>query len=430
MPPLRFFHQLLTQQAEPAVTYYVRGTSTNVNGSETFKIQFINDGAQTPSTAETITCAVDGNGNWEHQYNGKKIYSLNQTFFENTTIISIEFSEDFEACTDLRAAFTRATMATISMPNAILSNVTSALLAFKQTNATIALPLATFASVVDGGNSAADLGGNGMFCGAQGNINLPSATFASLTNARGMFFSVGKISTSATFASVVDAFGMFYEAHEIDLQQATFASVTNAEDMFRNAIDADKDITLPSATFASVTNAWGMFLDNKAKSISMPNATFGNCTNMTNIFLRCVNATSISMPNATFASATNESNVRGIFYGCTALQSINWQSATLQSILYTTNIFYTCNALQNISVPTNSTAIAQTATPSNTPIDARYSPLTYQSMYNLASWVRDFTGYSAHTITFKTSAWNALTAAEQANIDSILTAKNWTRALA
>ena len=410
-----------------AVVYYIKGTSTAA--TETFTLRFIDDSTQAITT-ETITCVVDGNGNWEHQYNGKKIYSLANTFYEKTTMLSIEFSEDFEACTELASAFLRATMATISMPNAILSNVTSVLNAFKQTNATIVLPLATFASVVDGGTSLAGLNGNGMFFGAQGNINLPSASFASLVNARGMFFGVGKISSSASFASVVDAYGMFSEAHEIDLQQTTFASVTNAENMFGNAIDADKDMILPLATFASVTNALGMCADNKAKSISMPNATFGNCTNMTNIFLRCVNATSISMPIATFASAANASNVRGIFYGCTALQSINWQSATLQSIIYTTNIFYTCNVLQNISVPTNSTAIAQTATPSNTPIDARYSPLTYQSMYNLASWVRDFTGYSAHTMTFKTSAWNALSSAEQNTIDGILSGKNWTRAIA
>jgi hypothetical protein len=51
-------------------------------------------------------------------------------------------------------------------------------------------------------------------------------------------------------------------------------------------------------------------------------------------------------------------------------------------------------------------------------------------MLAIANWVRDFTGYTAHTCTFKTTAWNALTAAEQDNIDAILTAKNWVRAIA
>jgi hypothetical protein len=52
------------------------------------------------------------------------------------------------------------------------------------------------------------------------------------------------------------------------------------------------------------------------------------------------------------------------------------------------------------------------------------------SLLNAANWCADLTGLSAKTITFDTSAWNALTSAEQATIQGILQSKNWNLATA
>ena len=368
------------------VVYVVRGTSTNIGGTETFNVVYINDGSSVPESNVTERCFVDAQGNWSFSFTGKKIYGLAAFASNNTRITSVDFTD---------AALALVRMSNVNAQGAFMgcSNLQS-----------VSFPIAeTFENVETCRNLF-----NG--CTSLTAIDMPNATFENCTDCYQMFADCSALTT-------------------FNLPNATFASATECYGMFLRAGTVQMNFSLPSATFANVINALGFMTDLKAASVAMPVATFANCTDMTNIFLRCT-ATSISMPNATFASATNQSNVRGIFYGCTALQTINWQSATLQSILYTTNIFYTCNALQNISVPTNATAIAPTATPSNTPIDARYSPLTYQSMFNLASWVCDFSGQSAHTMTFKTSAWNALSSAEQNTIDGILSGKNWNRAIA
>ena len=93
-------------------------------------------------------------------------------------------------------------------------------------------------------------------------------------------------------------------------------------------------------------------------------------------------------------------------------------------------MFYACNALTALEVPQGSTAILPTSTAVNTPMDLHFSPLTYTSMLKVANWLSDLTGYTAHTVTFKATAWAALTAAEQATIQGILSGKNWTLATA
>ena len=402
-----------------AFIYVVRGTSSNINGQETFNIQYIQDGANLPDAVTTETVQVAADGSWEFEYSRKKIYKLEAPFGSDagnvTTITTLNFSaaDDFSRLVGIpRMCWRLVNLTYVNFANQTFENCIDFRTAFYD--------CAKLTTIVWSDNLNLD---NAQFIGQSFGV---FQNCALLSNE-----SVQKFIQNQTFASLQDARNAFYGCTALtalNFAKATFENLRYTERMFSNMANL-QSLLLPYATFASVTHALNMFVDNGVTNISMPNATFGNCTDMTNLFLRCVNATSISMPNATFASATNQYNVRGIFYGCTALQSINWQSATLQSILYTGNIFYGCTALQNIAVPTNSTAIAQTATPSNTPINARDLPLTYQSMVNLASWVRDFSGQSAHSMTFKTSAWNALTAAEQSNIDTILSGKNWTRVL-
>lgn len=498
MPPLRIFHQLLTQQAEPAVTYYVRGTSTNIGGTETFNIQYIRDGASTPDAATTETVQVAADGSWEFEYSGKKIYSLETFAYNNTTITSADFSasDDLTQCTSLQSAFestsgmlsltfvqtlenvTNGSRAfhfcgnnvVLSMNNATFANLLIGGRMFVCDTTTISLPSATFASLTDANNDN-NLGFGGMFQSRTEishkphTINLPSATFANLTNAVSMFYNQPQLTTLtmplATFASVTNAMQMFSTCSQLQamaLPSATFASVTNAESMFENCTSvtscdlsaatfgnvltasrmfigfgSNLAFTLPIATFASLTTAGRMFRGGFA-SISMPLATFANMINSNTennaiygaMFSRIV-AKTISMPSATFG---NLANALGMFNECMQLETLTLSVATFASASNTQSMFSSCSKLTDIVLTQVDTAILPTSTPANAPLDLRAAPLTYASMLNVANWVSDMSGQSAHTCTFKTSAWNALTAAEQANIDAILTAKNWTRALA
>ena len=283
MPPLRYFHQLLTQQGAPAVTYYVRGTSSNIGNTETFNIQYINDRAASPETATTETVQVAADGSWEFSYSGKKIYSLlSFASLCKTTILTCDFS----AADD----FTRIT----------------------------------------------NFGGN----------NTGSGAFAGCTN---------------------------------------------------------------------------------LTSVDLSNALLTACTNFDYVFYGCSNILTINVVNAIFG---NLATLNRCFEGCSKLTTLDLSAATFASVTRVYRTFYNCSKLTTFSVPGNSTAILPSSSASDAPMDLHWSPLDYASMLKVANWLCDLTGYSAHTVTFKTSAWNALTSAEQANIDSILTAKNWTRQLA
>lgn len=208
---------------------------------------------------------------------------------------------------------------------------------------------------------------------------------------------------SATFASATNADYAFYytsSVTEIVLSAATFASLTSARAMF-NYCGLTTALSIDNATFANLADGWGMFSSTNISSLSMAVATFGNLTNIQYWLQDSKLVTSLNMPLATFAKITDSRFA-----------------------------FTRCNALQDINVPNISTAIAQTSNATNTPIDLHFSPLTYQSMLKVANWLSDLTGYTAHTCTFKATAWNALSAAEQSTIDGILSGKNWTRAIA
>lgn len=412
-----------------AVVYAIRGTSTNVGGSETFAIQFIQDGSQTPDAAETITCAVDSSGNWEYLYNGKKIYSLAAFARNNSTLLSIDMTDAdeceqcassynmFGGCANLSAInlsaqkFTNATnigmmfynvpkLQTLSLPNATFANATDAESFCQQASSalleTISMPNATFASLTTA---------KAMFynCQKVTTISMPNATFASLQNANNMFRAMKQLTSLSlpqTFANLTNAETMFYDCdhlQNLDLSSATFASLTTVRQMFFG-MKALTAIDLSSATFASVTDGYGMFNqygNHPLQTLSLPNATFANVTNAFAMFL-ADGLRTLNIPNATFASVT----------------STSYMLSDLKN-------------LTTINVPQGTFPITFGFTRSNSGI-----ALTYQSMVNVANWCKDLTGGTAQTLTLNTSAWNALTAAEQATIQGILQAKNWNLATA
>ncbi len=153
-------------------------------------------------------------------------------------------------------------------------------------------------------------------------------------------------------------------------------------------------------------------------------ATFENCATAIAMFFSCSALTSIDLGAATFANLTN---AQSMFRNCSALVDIDLTSATFAKVTSAGTLFSYDSLLANITLTQLNTAFTPASTVTITFQHSQY--LTYTSMLNIANWLCDRTGYTARTCTFNTTAWNALTAAEQSNIDTILSGKNWTRVL-
>ena len=414
-----------------AVVYTIKGTSSNVNGTETFTIQFIDDGAVFPSAAETITCAVDGNGNWGFDYLGKKVYSLQSFSYNNQNILTIDFSaaDDFSKLTSLRNAFTScANITSYNFSGKVLDNVTDAYQCFANNHSLLTNDLSnqTFASLINAQQ---------MFyqCESLPNINLQSAILSNVTTLYYFAMSCTSVQyvdlSAATLDNVTTAYQAFFgcsNVTSIDIKNATFSVLTNASGMFASC-GLLANLDLRTATFASTTSIQQFLTSDSAlTTLRLDNATFANVTTAQIAFANLFNITAISLPNATFEKLTNALQM---FYYCREATSISMPKATFERVTDARNAFNNCNKLTDITLPQNSTAIATNAG-TNGNVNISWSPLTYQSMLNVAKWLNDLTGYTAHTCTFKVSAWNALSTAEQNTIDGILSGKNWTRAIA
>lgn len=430
---LRFFRSLLAQNLAPAVTYYVRGTSTNVGGTETFNIQYIADGASTPDSATTETVNVAADGSWEFSYTGKKIYSLYGFAKNNTTITAFDFSnaDDFSAITSLREAFYSSALTSLDFSGKTFQNVTNGYLAFNILNACTSINLAdaTFENLLDASSMFSQTS-----AAVTKSIDLRSATFANLTNAPRMFMGT-KVSTidlsSATFASVTNAIYMFgtFTAANLSLPNATFASVTNAHAMFSGSSGLIS-VSMPNATFESALDTYQMFYNcTNMTSLNLDSATFNSVTDAGFMFNVVTKLPTISMPLATFKAVTN---AQGIFsqYNNALLTTISMPNATFESLTTTANAnFFNGNYGNSVTSWTSKAVGVDNKSIGVT--FAFYAPrLNYASFLNVANWLKDLTGGTAQTVTLSSVAWNALSSAEQNTIDGILTAKNWSRALA
>lgn len=414
-----------------SVTYVIRGTSTNVNGSETFKIQYINDGAVNPSSVETVTCNVDANGNWEFSYSGKKIYSLKQYLSLATAVTTLDFSasDNFSELTSMEDfAHNNLTLSNVNFGATKSSaKLTTIFRIFRGATAmrNVDLSAFTFENVIDV---------SAMFNENSGitSVDLRNATFASATNISYMFQNCTSLTSidlrKATFASATASIHFCYSCTSltsIDLSEATFEALTTSTAMFYNCTSLTA-LSFPKATFNSLQTAGG----------SVGNGMFNSCTNLQtinfksgitmpnltlpqNMFRNCEALLTLSLPDVTFA---NCATVHNMFNGCKAMTTLNLDSATFAAANAANDFVTNMLALTTVVLPSSSTW--------NVALDFRYSPLTYNSMVYVANWLKDLTGGTAKTVNFKTSAWNALTAAEQTTIDNILSGKNWTRVLA
>ena len=414
-----------------AVSYVVRGTSSNVNGTATFKIQYINDGAVNPSTVERVTCNVDANGNWEFSYRGKKIYSLEEFLSLATAVTTLDFSasDDFSELTSMAAfAYNHITLSNVNFGATKSSaKLTTIYRIFRGATAmrNVDLSAFTFENVIDAGT---------MFNENSGitSVDLRNATFASATNISYMFQNCTSLTSidlrKATFASATTS-AYFCSGctslASIDLSEATFEALTASAAMFNNCTSLTA-LSFPKATFNSLQTAGGtagsgMFntcthlqtLTFKS-GITMPNLTLPQ-----NMFRGCEALLTLSLPDVTFA---NCATVHNMFNGCKAMTTLNLDAATFAAATGANGFVINMLALTTVVLPSSSTW--------NVALDFRYSPLTYDSMVYVANWLKDLTGGTAKTVTFKTAAWNALTAAEQTTIQVILSGKNWTLATA
>lgn len=404
-----------------AVVYAIKGKSTAA--SETFTLQFIDDNTQAITT-ETITCAVEGSGNWEYEYSRKKIYSLANAWRNNTTITSLDFSAT-DGLTELasmenmcsQTGANISNITNIDFSNCTLEKCTNIKLAFNYCGkSTLSLSFvdATFAAL----NNI-----NGAFAGFGGNSLTINATLSNVTDCGSAFYLCKAIISlpNATFASASNANLTFSQITQttLSLPNATFANVLNASYMFANNANLTA-LSLPNATFASATTTANMFyLSNKLQTISLPLATFENVTIASAMFNNNFSSLTetISLPLATFDKVTNATAM----FVSPKINTLNIPNATFARVTNTTNMFAYATLLTSFDCYTDTFNVTFSLAP---------CPLTYQSMVNVANWCKDLTGGTAQTLTLNTTAWNALTAAEQANIDTILSAKNWTRAIA
>ena len=535
-----------------AVSYVVSGTSSNVNGTETFIVRFIQNGAQQPGANETITCNVDANGDWSFEYQNKKIYSLADFATNNTTVITIDFSnaDDFSELyrlgntntglslgatqlttitfgnghiygklANVQNAFSNSHLTTVDIENINFNNVIVAQSAFNNASALTSLNFgnsATFASL----ENAYQMFRN---CSALTSISMPNATFESVTDARAMFYNCNLLTTitwAATFTALQTCGGIsqgfFQECRSltsINLDSCVFANVTNIRNMFNNCraitaisipnatFEAVTDVTqmfyvcsslvtidLPKATFASATTiTYWLNSASAVKTINLPKATFANLPNGTGMFGEMPNLESVIISEATFAAmtATSDSNANGMFRNTPKLTAVSMPEAIFGEVAHARQMFQGCGVngikidmpkatfakctnafrmfnrfgraygnIAEINMPLATFDLLPTGTsldgaiemfgqnsnltkltvPNSSTLDAAISlsdaPLGYNSLLAVANWLKDLTGGTAKTVTFKTSAWNALTTAEQTTIDNILSGKNWTRVLA
>lgn len=107
------------------------------------------------------------------------------------------------------------------------------------------------------------------------------------------------------------------------------------------------------------------------------------------------------------------------FDDCENLETLDIRSVTKWS-----------NGLLDNDLKLTNLYVPQTA---NFDLDLSFSsnPLSYDSMIRVAGWLKDLTGLTAKTVTFKASTYNALTAEQKATLQNIIvTQKGWNLATA
>ena len=153
------------------------------------------------------------------------------------------------------------------------------------------------------------------------------------------------------------------------------------------------------------------------------NITLENCTDINYSFDTCKLIKIWNLSKVSTKITTNSWN--SFFYGNSELETLHLESLNVSTTNVNNdgNAFKNCKKLTNLFVPQNSQQ--------NYSINLSYSPLSYDSMLRVAGWLKDLSGGTAQTITFKADTYNALTAEQQAALTAIIvTEKGWNLATA
>ena len=250
--------------------------------------------------------------------------------------------------------------------------------------------------------------------------------------------------TTVTENAVIDGNGKWdvsYSGKKIYDMTDTFASNTIVESI--ELTEAMKENISMSGTFNMCKNL-EYFLSK--------NATWDKTNNINRLFRRCYSIKNIDFgKNPTFKCiGFSQLGAYQMFYDCNELISIDGlggatfeESATFYMMfnnckklttlqLHSINIsnseqssqmFSSCNSLSELYIPQDSSnELSQ---------DLRWSPLTYDSMLRVAGWLKDLSGGTAQTVTFKADTYNALSAEQKAEVEGIIvTQKGWILATA
>lgn len=315
----------------------------------------------------------------------------------------------------------------VSMPLSDFSEADSLFSMFsncKELN-TINMPIATFANVVDMQymfDSASMIYGN-VDWGA-----IFPLCVAQPVHIDGMFYNAKNIVsvdlTDLDMSAVTSMTWTFYDSglHDLTMDVAQFASVTNYTRTFCNCkLSATTNTLLSTISFSAATITKEMFKGvsryQSTGNLNLATATFENVTDATSMF-EGADVTSIQMPLATFEKVTNANKM---FYNAASPNEINMPSATFDVVTSADSIFLGCTNLTYLKVPDSSTW------PLN--FSLAHSPnLTVTYFVAIAKWVKDYSGGTAHSVTFNATAksdWQLNHTATYMGGEIIFTTKNW-----
>lgn len=428
-----------------ATIFHIRGTVTSGTSEITLKINNVN---------VVVPCVND---EFDYEYD-EPITSLYQFAYNNTSLVTIDFSQSclltdtttmqyaFQNCTSLTSAiFTNVKFESLTTAKQMFQNCTS-LSAVDIADAIMPLCTTTEAmyqnctSLVEVDMSSATFeslklaGGSylGMFSGCT-NLErfITNSVFPVCETYMDMFLDCGKLAypfkSTMTFAKAKTMYRAFYNCTSMafDFSEALFTDCTDMrifdgitadiympKATFYNATQVNfgttGNINLPVANPLNFSNLRGAFSICKSLSMPMYAAELGN----TYPFYRWTNCEYINLP-----LVTNENyiNVGSFLRDCPKLETCYLNSITFRNAT-TMGAQGGLNLLKELRYAESST-LQVSISFSNSP------QFSYDSMLSVVKTLANVA--TTQTLTLNSTAWSALTSAQQNTLTTTATAKNW-----
>ena len=144
------------------------------------------------------------------------------------------------------------------------------------------------------------------------------------------------------------------------------------------------------------------------------------CTTIYGCFTDAANCVSADFPYAIFPALTSAGYLLNRAY---LLERLAFPSATFSSLSTVSGMFNNATSLVNFIINADGTLASG--------VNISACPLSYDSMLNVAGWLKNIKGSTALTVTFRKATYDALTAEQQAALTAIIvTEKGWNLATA